>query len=304
MPLETPAHQNADFFRAILPFQPDLDLDWLLALTCTASKTALADVRPVGFQVTTQYCSVVASPAQCDLAIACGCDPAELIREAAATGDLNLLGHLCDTYHDKVPTGLAAWAVGRAPPETVANTITWLHGRGHQLGMLNLHAPWMTPALLNLGAPSGSIGLPDQSGFIRLANPHEWAGEMVKTRPLAYVLEAFKPASAIAHILPTGPSNWVLCSLYEHHRPHRCCCLEYVQAFHGLGWDMWAVPQYCARTDDHTAVLEWLRTEGVLDGLLSLADHANLIQAAGDRKAEKAVAWLEAYWATRTGEPW
>ena len=293
MPLETPAHQNADFFRAILPFQPDLDLDWLLALTCTAIKSALADVRPAGFQITTRYRSVVTSPERCAQAIALGCAPAKLFRPAASAGALTTLGYLCDTYPELTPPGLVACTADYGHPRTKSDTIAWLHARGHPLPCMlrgRVDEYWVTPALLNILV----------EGLEEPLQPN-WAKNVIASRPYEYVLETFKPGSPAAGAFPAGPRGWVQ-ALFERYWGQPRPLHGQLQTFCGLGWDMGEVPLY-ASIYGHVEVLDWLRGTPVLRGVLARCDIAQLRQDAairrgqnvGRRAGQAADKWLEAY---------
>ena len=252
--------QCVDFFRALRPFLPrGPDDDWIVALTCSAGREALADT-----EITTRCRSIVPTPDRWALAITCGCRPDSLIREAALAGDLAMLGRLCHTFPASIPLGLAAWTVARGNPETVLETLAWLHAHGYA-AISNGDLSWILGAM-----------------------------------PRDAVFELFAPTSTLAIANPEGPSEWAM-ALYDVCN-HDRSCLEYLQHFYDLGWPMWGVPRLSA-IHGHVATLEWLARVGVL-GQLDLDEVVRIRQAADYRGAGQDVDdWLDVYCAAReTGQ--
>ena len=284
-----PDHQNADFFTAILPFLAECpDLEWLLALTCTASKTALAGYHPAGYRVTTRYRSVLTSPERCALAIECGCAPAPLYYAAAAGGNTAILDNLYAAFPAELPTDLVKKTDMWRCPRTISAVVRWAHTRGLPIKGLCLLSEWRTPELLNYLVGAADIKVDDwDAGYILGHRTHE------------FVLEVYAPGAPLTSLFPAGPKDWAMETFHSNEVRDTLAIIRHCYA---LGWDMKSVPYYVVKYD-HLDILDWLGSEGILDILLEDLDAVSVLcDTAYHRGSRTSRDWLDAYFEIRVGE--
>ena len=274
-----PDRQHADFFRALRPFQHGgPDDDWLIALTCSAGRAALADMK-----IATGCLSVVTSLDRCALAIACGCYPGSLIYAAAASGSTAVLARLCDDFPEAIPIDIITQMIECGTPTSIAASIQCLHEFGYPIGPLRLDRKWMAPGLLNYLLATD------------LADVTDWeAGQILKYNPTAYIMAAYAPGTPLTVKYPAGPKEW---AKEVFHSTQNRDDLAIIQHCYALGWDMKNVPYYVVKYD-HSDILAWLGSEGILDRL-DLDDVSRLCDVAHDRRSPNAIAWLGDYYTPR-----